>query len=140
VRRLSARGVFDDAERRQGDLSLETQVVAFNGAKGDPHGSAVLPLYQTATFAQPSATAFGSYDYTRSGNPTRDAAQTVLAQVGQKPDGPNPVLLVHRKQTIKFTTFPHFSRPCDCGVLLTWRGAYSTAHALCRRMLYMYIL
>lgn len=81
LQRLSARGVFDDAERSLGALSLETQVVAFNGAKGDPHGAAVLPLYQTATFAQPSATAFGAYDYTRSGNPTRDAAQAVLAQV-----------------------------------------------------------
>lgn len=29
------------------------------------------PLWQTATFAQPSATTFGEYDYTRSGNPTR---------------------------------------------------------------------
>jgi cystathionine beta-lyase len=40
-----------------------------------------MPIYQTATFAQPSATEFGSHDYTRSGNPTRDAAQTILAEI-----------------------------------------------------------
>ena len=38
-------------------------------------------MIQTATFAQPSATEFGDYDYTRSGNPTRDAAQKILAEV-----------------------------------------------------------
>ncbi|KAK8510107.1 hypothetical protein V6N12_007984 [Hibiscus sabdariffa] len=33
------------------------------------------PLYQTATFKQPSATENGPYDYTRSGNPTRDTLE-----------------------------------------------------------------
>jgi cysteine-S-conjugate beta-lyase len=37
----------------------------------DPYGASGAPLYQTATFAQPGATEFGPYDYTRSGNPTR---------------------------------------------------------------------
>jgi len=40
-----------------------------------------MPIYQTATFCQPSATEFGAYDYTRSGNPTRDALQRQLAQL-----------------------------------------------------------
>jgi len=72
--------VFDQP-RPAGALSEETEVVAYNPAKGDPHGAAAMPLYQTATFAQPSATEFGAYDYTRSGNPTRDAAQKILAQL-----------------------------------------------------------
>jgi cystathionine beta-lyase len=62
-------------------MSLETMVVAHNPAKGDQHGSSTVPLYQTSTFCQPSATDFGAYDYTRSGNPTRDAAQKALALV-----------------------------------------------------------
>jgi cystathionine beta-lyase len=63
-------------------LSLETQIISFNpmGEK-DPYGAAVMPIYQTATFAQPSANEFGSYDYTRSGNPTRDALQLQIAQL-----------------------------------------------------------
>ncbi|GBF88229.1 cystathionine beta-lyase [Raphidocelis subcapitata] len=41
------------------------------GSVTDPYGASGPPLYQTATFAQPGATEFGPYDYTRSGNPTR---------------------------------------------------------------------
>eukprot|EP00775_Hariotina_reticulata_P013490 gene13490-13615_t len=41
------------------------------GAVVDPFDASGAPLYQTATFGQPSATDCGPYDYTRSGNPTR---------------------------------------------------------------------
>jgi len=39
------------------------------------------PLYQTATFAQPAATEMGPYDYTRSGNPTRDMLEQHMAEL-----------------------------------------------------------
>ncbi|XP_054817995.1 cystathionine beta-lyase, chloroplastic isoform X2 [Prosopis cineraria] len=39
------------------------------------------PIYQTATFKQPSATKNGPYDYTRSGNPTRDVLERLLAKL-----------------------------------------------------------
>jgi len=38
-----------------------------------------MPIYQTSTFVQPSASEFGPYDYTRSGNPTRTALETIVA-------------------------------------------------------------
>lgn len=60
-------------------MALETQVVAFNGAMDDPTRPSSMPIYQTATFCQPDADHFGSYDYTRSGNPTRTACETLLA-------------------------------------------------------------
>jgi cystathionine beta-lyase len=41
----------------------------------------VPPIYQTATFEQPTATEFGEYDYTRSGNPTRTLLQEQLADL-----------------------------------------------------------
>ncbi|XP_024375089.1 cystathionine beta-lyase, chloroplastic isoform X1 [Physcomitrium patens] len=47
----------------------------------DPYGALSTPLYQTATFKQPSATEGGPYDYTRSGNPTRDALERTLAKL-----------------------------------------------------------
>ncbi|KAJ4706667.1 Cystathionine beta-lyase, chloroplastic [Melia azedarach] len=47
----------------------------------DPYGALSTPLYQTATFKQPSATENGPYDYTRSGNPTRDALESLLAKL-----------------------------------------------------------
>ena len=86
-----------DEPRPAGALSAETRVVAFNPAKDDPHGSATMPLYQTATFAQPSATEFGAYDYTRSGNPAvfsdleiasvGDAKHILLVSPGETGEG-----------------------------------------------------
>ena len=38
-----------------------------------------MPIYQTSTFVQPSASEFGAFDYTRSGNPTRVALETLIA-------------------------------------------------------------
>ena len=62
-------------------LHIDTQCVVFEGAPGDPHKPASVPIYQTATFVQPSATEFGSYDYTRSGNPTRTALEKQVAML-----------------------------------------------------------
>ena len=51
------------------------------GRGGDSHASIVPPIYQTATFEQPSATEFGDFDYTRSGNPTRTLLELQLADL-----------------------------------------------------------
>eukprot|EP00164_Ancoracysta_twista_P002611 GFYU01003474.1.p1 GENE.GFYU01003474.1~~GFYU01003474.1.p1 ORF type:complete len:506 (+),score=134.29 GFYU01003474.1:134-1651(+) len=56
-----------------------TQLICFDGCPKDPFRPASMPLYQTATFVQPSAAEFGPYDYTRSGNPTRTALETLIA-------------------------------------------------------------
>ena len=47
----------------------------------DPFAASAPPLYQTATFCQPSAAGGGEYDYTRSGNPTRDRLEEELARL-----------------------------------------------------------
>lgn len=47
----------------------------------DKHRSVSPPIYQTATFEQPTATEFGEYDYSRSGNPTRDLLEKKLAEL-----------------------------------------------------------
>ncbi|KAF4694584.1 hypothetical protein FOZ63_027681, partial [Perkinsus olseni] len=60
-------------------LRYETQCVAFDPCKADPHHPSSMPIYQTATFVQPSIERFGPYDYTRSGNPTRTAVEQLLA-------------------------------------------------------------
>ncbi|GLE04651.1 hypothetical protein PINS_up013630 [Pythium insidiosum] len=70
----------DDASREDA-LSLATRLVTFEACKDDPHGSSTMPIYQTSTFAQPSATNFGAYDYTRSGNPTRAALERQMAEL-----------------------------------------------------------
>lgn len=47
-----------------------TEVVTVDNPD-DPHNAASVPIYQSATFKQKSATDVGEYDYSRSGNPTR---------------------------------------------------------------------
>jgi cystathionine beta-lyase len=59
-------------------MKISTQCVQL-GTSNDQHGAVVPPIYQTATFAQPTATEFGEFDYTRSGNPTRAILEEQLA-------------------------------------------------------------
>ena len=47
----------------------------------DSYAAVSTPIYQTATFDQPDAVSFGPYDYSRSGNPTRDALERQMAEL-----------------------------------------------------------
>ena len=67
------------AAGNEGKLAVETRLVQGHAPSPDPYGAANMPIYQTATFAQTSATEFGDFDYTRSGNPTRSALQSGVA-------------------------------------------------------------
>jgi cysteine-S-conjugate beta-lyase len=60
-------------------MKFETLLLNFDPAPGDRFRPANTPIYQTATFRQDSATSFGDFDYTRSGNPTRAVLETQLA-------------------------------------------------------------
>lgn len=44
-------------------------------------GAVNVPIYQTSTFHQESIDEFGEYDYSRSGNPTRDALEKTIAEL-----------------------------------------------------------
>ncbi|XP_074560148.1 cystathionine beta-lyase, chloroplastic [Curcuma longa] len=76
----------DHSDDLSSDLELErepgiaTLLTSF-GNSFDPYGAMSTPLYQTSTFKQPSATTFGPYDYTRSGNPTRDVLERLMAKL-----------------------------------------------------------
>ncbi|PVU93246.1 hypothetical protein BB559_003356 [Furculomyces boomerangus] len=50
-------------------------------AVNDPYHASSVPIYQTATFKQTSASGSGQYDYSRSGNPTRSAVEIHLAKI-----------------------------------------------------------
>ena len=62
-------------------LHPATQLIHFDGCPNDPYHPATVPIYQTATFVQPSASEYGPYDYTRSGNPTRTALETLCGKM-----------------------------------------------------------
>lgn len=60
-------------------MRIHTQISRVECCTDDPHRAAATPIYQTATFAQDSAVEYGRYDYSRSGNPTRETLETHLA-------------------------------------------------------------
>ena len=68
-------------------MKFDTRLVAYDPAPGDETHPAVTPIYQTATFRQGSASEFGAYDYSRSGNPTRAVLETQLAALEEGSKG-----------------------------------------------------
>jgi len=62
-------------------LRPASECVVFDGCPEDPYHPSNTPIYQTATFVQPSCSEFGAYDYTRSGNPTRTALEKHVAML-----------------------------------------------------------
>lgn len=59
-------------------MKIATRCVRISDDR-DPYGAVVPPIYQTATFRQPTATEFGEYDYTRTANPTRTLVEEQVA-------------------------------------------------------------
>lgn len=60
--------------------TLATQSV-HSGAFTDQHGAVMPPIYATSTFAQPAPGQHTGYEYSRSGNPTRHALETAIAEL-----------------------------------------------------------
>ncbi|WP_373963216.1 PLP-dependent aspartate aminotransferase family protein [Kosakonia sacchari] len=60
--------------------TLATQSV-HSGAFNDQHGAVMPPIYATSTFAQPAPGQHTGYEYSRSGNPTRHALETAIAEL-----------------------------------------------------------
>lgn len=60
-------------------MKLATRCVHLEKETDDPYCAVSPPIYQTATFEQPTANEFGQYDYTRTANPTRTLLQEQLA-------------------------------------------------------------
>ncbi|ORJ49203.1 cystathionine beta-lyase [Kluyvera intermedia] len=52
-----------------------------SGAFTDQHGAVMPPIYATSTFAQPAPGQHTGYEYSRSGNPTRHALETAIAEL-----------------------------------------------------------
>ncbi|XP_057873948.1 cystathionine beta-lyase, chloroplastic isoform X2 [Cryptomeria japonica] len=78
LKNVAENAAEDDMHKKE--LSVSTVLMNFSNSF-DPYDALSTPLYQTATFKQPSATENGPYDYTRSGNPTRDTLEALLAKL-----------------------------------------------------------
>lgn len=63
------------------DLKFRTRAIHV-GQETDPAtGAVVPPVHMASTFVQPGAGEWGKFDYTRSGNPTRAALETTIANL-----------------------------------------------------------
>ncbi|MFB5744859.1 trans-sulfuration enzyme family protein [Cedecea sp. S5-13] len=52
-----------------------------SGTFDDAHGAVMPPIYATSTFAQPAPGQHTGFEYSRSGNPTRQALETAIAEL-----------------------------------------------------------
>ncbi|HEX9693738.1 MAG TPA: cystathionine gamma-synthase [Actinomycetota bacterium] len=62
-------------------MRFETRAVHAGQEPEPTFGAVNVPIYQTSTYAQPEVGKPKRYDYARTGNPTREALQTVLASL-----------------------------------------------------------
>jgi cystathionine gamma-lyase len=62
-------------------LKFRTRAIHVGNSPDEQTGAIVRPLHVASTFVQKTPGEWGPYDYTRSGNPTRDATETTLASL-----------------------------------------------------------
>jgi cystathionine beta-lyase/cystathionine gamma-synthase len=60
---------------------FETRAIHVGQAADSATGATIVPVYQTATFTQDAIGENRGYEYSRSGNPTRDALEAALASL-----------------------------------------------------------
>jgi cystathionine gamma-lyase / homocysteine desulfhydrase len=63
------------------EMKLDTKMI-HGGVFGDPHTGAVsVPIYQVSTYKQKRVGEHAGYEYSRTGNPTRAALETLIADL-----------------------------------------------------------
>jgi cystathionine gamma-synthase len=62
-------------------LGFETRAIHAGQTPDGSTGAVVTPIFQTSTFAQPEVGAQQAFEYSRTGNPTRTALETCLADL-----------------------------------------------------------
>lgn len=62
-------------------MEFRTRAIHVGNERDPLTGAVVRPLHLASTFVQPGSGEWGEFDYTRSGNPTRKALETTLADL-----------------------------------------------------------
>ncbi|KRE83879.1 cystathionine gamma-synthase [Paenibacillus sp. Soil766] len=68
-----------DKEKRKAHGKFATRLIHFGAEIDEATGASSVPLYQASTFHQADLETNQEYDYTRSGNPTRQALEDYIA-------------------------------------------------------------
>ncbi len=86
--------------------SQETQLVQLGVGQDQQTGAISVPIYQSATYRHPGVGESTGYDYTRSGNPTRQALEEGLAKL----EGGSRALAFSSGMAALTTFFLHFTQ------------------------------
>jgi len=78
---LSPSGGFGRAEGGFSEAAWETRALHVRGMVDEATGAASTPIYQASTYHQHDVEHPPAYDYARSGNPTREAVETAIAEM-----------------------------------------------------------
>ena len=62
-------------------MKFSTKAIHVGQEADSATGATIVPIYQTATFTQEAIGVLKGYDYSRSGNPTRDALENAVASL-----------------------------------------------------------
>jgi len=62
-------------------MQFRTRAIHVGNERDPATGAVVPPIHVASTFVQPGAGDWGTFDYTRSGNPTRKALETTIASL-----------------------------------------------------------
>ena len=62
-------------------MQFRTRAIHVGNEPDPATGAVVRPIHLAATFVQPGAGDWGEFDYSRSGNPTRRAFESTLAEL-----------------------------------------------------------
>ena len=68
-------------------MKFGTKLIHSEGQIDNSTGSVNTPIYQTSTFHQFDINNFGKYDYSRSGNPTREVLEDLIAELEEGKHG-----------------------------------------------------
>lgn len=87
------------------NLTLDSQLVQFGVGRDERTGGISFPIYPSATYRHPGVGESTGYDYTRSGNPTRQLLEEAFARM----DGGARGLVFASGMAALTTLFLHFS-------------------------------
>jgi cystathionine beta-lyase/cystathionine gamma-synthase len=65
----------------RGQVEFQTRLVHNAHSVNQENGAVSVPIHHASTFHQFDVDSFGAYDYSRSGNPTREALEETIAQL-----------------------------------------------------------
>ena len=109
-------------------MKFRTRAIHVGSEPDTATGAVIPPLYLASTYVQPGSGEWGAYDYIRSGNPTRKAFETTIADLETGVGGlafASGMAATHAA-TMLFSAGDHVVAGCDI-----YGGTYRLLHKIC---------